>query len=62
MATDSEKAIWILYKNHKGVVAWRPIVPLIILWGTEEWHPGEQWYLHAFAEDREGEIRSFALL
>lgn len=57
---SSPPPIRILYKNYKGEIAWRSILPKKIWFGVTEWHPEPQWLLDA--EDLERHVqRSFAL-
>ena len=57
---DLSKAIGIVYKNYRGEVASRRIIPQRLWFGATEWHPDEQWLLDAIDVDR-GATRSFAL-
>lgn len=55
-----EKHIVFRYKNWRGEIATRTVLPHKIWFGSTEWHPEEQWFLTG--EDVEkGEIRDFAL-
>ncbi len=51
---------YIRYRNHRGEVSWRRITPLGIVHGLSQWHPGEQWLLQAWDEDKQAQ-RTFAL-
>ena len=55
-----QKAIQIIYTNHRGETAIRRIVPARIWFGATEWHPEEQWLLDAIDLERQVP-RSFAL-
>lgn len=54
------REVRILYKNWKGEVAWRRVVPLSVGFEKSQWHPVEQWVLYAFDVDK-GAERSFAM-
>jgi hypothetical protein len=55
------REVSILYKNWKGEVAWRRIVPLSINFESSQWHPVPQWIMRALDIDKEAE-RSFAIV
>lgn len=55
-----EKAIRMIYKNHRGEVAERHIVPFGIAFGSTQWHPHAQLLLRAFDIDKQAD-REFAL-
>lgn len=57
---SERKVIEILYRNHRGEIAIRRILPIEITFTSTEWHPIEQWLLKAYDLDREAE-RRFAL-
>lgn len=57
---NSTKAIRILYKNWRGEIAWRTIVPIKVWFGATQWHTEEQWLLKATDVDKNAE-RDFAL-
>lgn len=48
------------YRNYRGKVEVRRVVPRGIRFGTSEWHPEPQWLLRAFDLDRQAE-REFAM-
>lgn len=50
----------IRYRNYRGEVATRRIIPLRIYWGSNEWHPEPQWLIEAHDLDKKA-IRTFAL-
>ncbi len=54
------KPIKVTYKNYRGEVAERAIVPQKIFWGNTEWHQDEQWLLEVFDVDRNA-VRVYAL-
>lgn len=53
-------AVCIQYRNYRGEIAARRVVPRRIWFGATEWHPGSQWILEALDLDK-GAPRSFAL-
>lgn len=55
-----ERAIWILYRNHRGVTAWRHVLPLVWDFVESPWHPGRQWVMQA-TDLGKGERRTFAI-
>jgi hypothetical protein len=57
----SSREVSILYRNWKGEVAWRRIVPLSISFESSQWHPVPQWIMRALDIDKEAE-RSFAIV
>lgn len=48
------------YKNWKGEIAERTIMPYHVFFGATEYHEEEQWLLEAHCLDKE-ELRTFAL-
>lgn len=60
-ASESARVISIIYKNHRGEVSQRKILPVRIWFGESAWHPSPQWLLRAFdlgkREDRDFAIR-----
>lgn len=40
------------YKNWRGEVAVRTVIPQRIYWGSTEWHPQEQWLLEVLEVDK----------
>lgn len=56
----AEEPISFLYRNWRGEVSKRRVVPLRLWYGSTEWHPELQWLLVARCLDR-GEERFFAL-
>lgn len=41
------------YKNWRGEVAVRTVIPQRIYWGSTEWHPNEQWLLEVLEVDKQ---------
>lgn len=50
--------VW--YTNYKGERSERHIVPIRVWFGNTEWHPKDQYMMHAFDLDK-NEVRDFAL-
>lgn len=50
----------VVYKNWKGVVSSRDIVPKRLYWGATPFHPKPQWILTAWDESKQ-DYRDFAL-
>ncbi len=50
----------ILYRNHKGEVAWRRVEIYSAYWGESRWHKGKQYLLGVFDLDKR-ETRIFAM-
>lgn len=44
-AIQIERAVQVIYKNYRGEVATRSIVPIEMYWGQTEYHPHDQWLL-----------------
>jgi hypothetical protein len=61
-AQDSAKQITVSYKNYRGEVATRTIIPLEggIYWGKTEYHPHDQWLLKVWDVEKNAE-RIYAL-
>lgn len=57
---EQKKQIQILYINWKGIMNYRNIIPENIYFTSTQWHPQEQWILHAFDLDKQ-EYRDFAI-
>lgn len=50
----------IVYRNWKGKVATRHIIPKNIEWKETTWHPKAQWILNAYDLEKE-DMRGFAI-
>jgi len=48
------------YRNYRGEVSIRCIVPQEIYFGSNEWHPEKQWLLRALDLEKDAQ-RSFAM-
>lgn len=55
-----EQVITVRYKNYRGDVALRTIVPIKIWFGSTEFHPHQQWILTVWDCDKQAE-RDYAL-
>lgn len=55
-----DNPIEIKYKNWKGVVSNRIIIPIYIWYGNSDFHQGNQWFLEAFDIDK-ADKRDFAI-
>lgn len=53
-------AIKVLYKNYKGEVAERSILPMEVLFGSNEYHTSPQWLLKVFDLEKK-DYRTYAL-
>lgn len=49
-----------VYKNYKGEVEVRRVFPRGLWYGSTDWHPEKQWFIHAYDLERKG-LRDFAL-
>ena len=58
--SETSKEVNIVYTNWKGETAIRRITPKQIYFGSNEWHPTQQWLLEAYDLDKQ-DIRNFAL-
>ena len=62
MTPDSDaEQITFSYKNWRGDVATRCVVPQRIWFGESAWHSGAQWFLEAIDVEK-GEARDFAFV
>ena len=50
----------IIYRNYRGEISERAIVPINVYFGATEYHPEPQWLMHAL-DVAKGETRDFAL-
>ena len=50
----------VTYRNHRGEVRLRRVLPRRIWFGAVEWHPGPQWLLEVHDIEK-GEPRTFAM-
>ncbi len=56
----SDVAIKLIYKNWRGEVAERTIIPLSIFLGKTEFHKEEQWLMRVYDLDKK-DYRDYAL-
>jgi hypothetical protein len=48
-----DRSVWILYRNHRGEVAWRHVLPLDKLtFMSTIWHQERQWIMEAIDLDK----------
>jgi len=57
----ADAVLTVLYRNHKGEVAVRRILPSGIWFGETQWHPTPQWFVRALDMVKE-QWRDFALI
>lgn len=57
---EVEKAISVLYTNHRGETAMRRIIPAGIFWGATDHHPEEGWLLDCWDVDKKAR-RTYSL-
>jgi predicted DNA-binding transcriptional regulator YafY len=48
------------YKNYRGEISVRLVRPIMIAFGETGYHPGPQWYLHAWDVNKNAE-RTFTM-
>jgi hypothetical protein len=60
MVRASMTPVRVVYRNHRGEVAFRSIVPKGMWFGATEWHPEPQWLLSAWDVEKEAD-RDFAM-
>ncbi len=58
---DKKGVLGFVYRNHRGEVAHRKVLPLRVYRGGTNYHQGDQWLLEAHCLDR-NETRTFALV
>ena len=58
--TEFVESLEFWYKNYRGEVSKRSVIPESIYWGSTDWHPKEQWLLKA-TDLEKGEERIFAM-
>jgi hypothetical protein len=49
------QAVKVKYKNYRGEVGIRSIIPLEIYWGQTEYHPHDQWLLKVWDVEKNAE-------
>ncbi len=60
LATGIDRRVTILYTNHRGETADRVISPQYTWFGSTEFHPVNQWFMHAWCYERQA-FRDFAM-
>ena len=61
MSTSNDSEVVVIdYTNYRGERSSRRIRPIRIYFSSSEWHPGPQWLLDAYDEERRAQ-RSFAM-
>ena len=56
----NDQVVVISYTNYRGETGERRITPLRLWFGSNEWHPEQQWLLDAFDVGK-GTNRTFAM-
>lgn len=56
----SDKTLTFEYKNWRGEVDIRTVIPIEVYWGSTEYHPKEQWMLKAL-DLKKHDYRDFAV-
>ena len=56
----NRKSLRFVYKNYKGIVSTRNVIPEGVYYGTTEWHKQNQWLMTAFDLDKKAD-RTFAI-
>lgn len=59
-ANHNPRPLTFWYRNHKGEVGLRHVMPNRIFFGTTDWYPDEQWLMAAYDLDKKVQ-RVFAL-
>ena len=57
---EIKEALEFTYRNWRGEISRRRVVPITVRWDSTEWHPEPQWLLQAYDLDRTA-IRDFAM-
>lgn len=47
------------YKNHRGEISTRLVLPIMIAFGSNSYHPEPQWFVHGIDINKNAE-RTFA--
>lgn len=58
--TNTGKVLTMTYRNYRGEVSERKIIPNRLWWGSTEYHPEDQWILSAMDLEKD-QSRDFAL-
>ncbi len=59
-AADTGEPITLIYRNWRGEVAERTVLPKRLWWGATEWHPEPQWLMSG-TDVEKGTERDFAV-
>lgn len=59
-AADRRPPLHFHYRNHRGELATRHVHPIMVWFGSTEWHKEPQWLLKAYDLERKAD-RDFAL-
>ena len=54
-AVITGRAVKVVYRNYRGEIATRSIVPLEVYWGQTEFHPHDQWLLKVWDVEKDAE-------
>lgn len=57
---NEDSVVRIKYKNYRGEVGFRDILPKKIWYGSTDWHKDEQWLLDAIDLKKDA-LRNFAI-
>jgi hypothetical protein len=49
------RAVKVKYKNYRGEVGIRTIIPMEVYWGQTEYHPHDQWLLKVWDVEKNAE-------
>ena len=52
MACPGQYQVTFTYRNYRGEVSTRTVIPIHIAWGANEWHPEQQWLLYALDTEK----------
>ena len=58
--SDAQMPITMTYRNYRGEVADRTVLPKRVWWGSTDWHPEPGWLMTAYDTEK-GADRDFAL-
>jgi hypothetical protein len=56
---NQAQQVKVRYRNYRGEVSERTIVPRSLYWGATEYHPHEQWLLSVWDVEKQAE-RTYA--
>lgn len=58
--TEHPRVVRMVYTNYRGETSIRTVTPTAIYWGSNKYHPQEQWLMAAYCHDKNAP-RDFAL-